>query len=173
MKAATLRILNQAEKERAVAERAAYAAGDADLWTFKRVKEVLVEAERRNRATTPRVGPRRDPAAWPEYVRDVADDDRRQKGFERWMTADRLQEVMEGWTDDHGTKHQQWLAGPLLAYPDLRQKLVEWIRAVLADESSKALCERKGWSLATFKRHRDRAAYLIADRLNRAGVEPW
>jgi hypothetical protein len=33
--------------------------------------------------------------------------------------------------------------------------------------------ERKGWSLATCKRHRDTAAGLIARRLNSAAVEIW
>lgn len=172
MKAAALHILNDAERERAIAERDAYAAGGAELWTYTRVKEVLVEAERRIRRT-PRVGPRADPAFWPEYMREEADAGKERRSLARWMTVERMEHVMEGWTGPDGTQHQGWLAGPLLSYPDLREKLVAWVRAVLNDESSKALCERRKWSLASFKRHRDRAAYMIADRLNRAGVEVW
>ncbi|MEO5807888.1 hypothetical protein [Devosia sp.] len=39
--------------------------------------------------------------------------------------------------------------------------------------TEKALCQRTGWALATFKRHKDYAAGKVAVRLNEIGIEPW
>jgi len=34
-------------------------------------------------------------------------------------------------------------------------------------------CQRAGWPLATFKRHKEKAAGMIAHRLNVLGVGVW
>ena len=106
-------------------------------------------------------------------MRDEPDKDAQQRGIARWMTVDRMHQVIGVWTAPDKSQQQPWLAGPLMDYPDLRIALNEWITSVLRDESTKALCQRKGLVYTTFCTHRDRAAGIIAQRLNGAGVAVW
>lgn len=149
-----------------------HALSSKPMWTPKLVKMVLVEARRREKRE-PRVAPRGDQAFWPGFVHEEQSKEAPKRGFERWMTVDRMHQVIGVWTAPDRSQQQPWLAGPLLDYPELRQKLTEWIKAVLRDESGKLLCERKGWVYTTFCTHRDRAAGIIAQRLNAAGVAVW
>jgi hypothetical protein len=61
-----------------------------------------------------------------------------------------------------------WLLGLPAEAAEPRAKLAAWVKAAVRGESDRMLCDRKGWALATFKRHRETAAGLIARRLNRA-----
>lgn len=160
-----------------------YARGDQELWTPPLVKDVLVDAFRLLRRTAGRVGPGGLKAYWPEFQNnpeDWADADkhareaeRRPSAYRTRMTVTRMEMVLIGWRDEDGLEHAPWVAGPLLLVPDLRDKLLQWVQAELRGESTVDLCQRKKWSRATFKRHRDRAAGMIAQRLNMLGIEPW
>lgn len=81
--------------------------------------------------------------------------------------------VLLGWKDADGIDHPTWLAGELLLVPEDRDKLEAWVLAELRGESTKDLCHRKRWALRTAQWQRDRAAAMVADRLNRLGVEVW
>lgn len=167
MKAAALHIIQM--------EIPDYAKGDQELWTVKLVKEALVDAFRLLRHTAGRVGPGGLKAYWPEYFEagDYPPEKTKTSPYRTRMSVARMEMVLFGWRDDKGRDYDAWLLGPLKLMPDLREKLEQWVLAELRGESDKDLCERKRWSLATYKRHRERAAGMIADRLNRAGVEVW
>lgn len=160
-----------------------YARGTQELWTAKSVKVVLVDSYRMLKRVGGRVGPAGMKAAWPDYQVEAGDFVQQSLNktlktpkiaatYSSDMTVTRMEMVLCGWTDE-GTDHPAWMAGNLLAVPDLRDKLLAWIRAEVRGESFSDLCRRKHWALATAKRLRDRAAFMIADRLNRAGVVPW
>jgi hypothetical protein len=185
MKSEALEILRQAEAER---EREGwvqdYALGDSDLWTFKHVKLALVDAFRMLRRVGGSVGPARLKAAWPAYQLEQGDfvqqsinktlrPARSTASYSTAMTATRMEMVLTGWTDDEGDKHSAWLAGRLLSVPEYREKLEAWVFAELRGESSRDLCERKRWALRTMQWQRDKAAGMIAERLNAAGLEVW
>ena len=144
------------------------ASSDRELWLPKRVKLVLVDAYRMNERVTRRPHPAGMRAAWPETFEpgDYPPERTRTSPYATDMTITRMERVLFGWTDDDGRAQLGWLQGlpPEAAEP--RQKLEAWVKASIRGESSTLLCERKGWSLATFKRHRDTAAGLVAQRLN-------
>lgn len=178
MKAKALAILNADWTD-----QFAYAKGDQELWTVKLVKDALVDAFRMLRHSA-RVGPRGMKAAWPEYALDMADFNeqsiagtlRQQQAprpaYRTRMNVTRMEMVLLGWKDEDGNDHAAWLLGPLQD-TDLREKLEACVFAELRGEATTDLVLRMGWSLATFKRHRDRAAGIIAHRLNVIGIEPW
>lgn len=185
MKPGALELLRQAEAER---EREGwipdYARGDADLWTFTLVKLVLVDAFRMLRRVGGKVGPAQMRAAWPDYQVEQGDfvqqslnktlrQSRSSPTYSTMMTATRMEMVLIGWTDGDGNSHPAWLQGPLLVMPEYREKLEAWVFAELRRESSKDLCQRKGWALRTMQWQRDKAAGMIADRLNRAKLVVW
>jgi hypothetical protein len=167
MKAAALHIIQMEIPE--------YAKGNQELWTVKLVREALVDAFRLLRHTAGRVGPGGLKAAWPEYFEagDYPPEKTKTSPYHTRMTIARMEMVLFGWKDDEGLQHSAWLAGPLLDAPDLKAKLQAWVFAELRGEGDGELCDRKKWSKATFKRHRDRAAGIIAHRLNAAGVTVW
>lgn len=159
-----------------------YARGDQELWTPERVKKAMLDAFRMLRRVGGRVGPAGDQAYWPEFQNnpnDYADEERQRRKaeqrqeYETRMNATRMDMVLLGWRDADGVDHAAWLLGPLMATPDYREKLAVWIKAELRGEALADLCYRKGWVRSTFVRHVTRAAAMIADRLNRAGVEVW
>jgi hypothetical protein len=177
MKAAALRIMQMEIPE--------YAKGDQELWTPKLVKEALIDAFRMLNRTGGRVGPAGLKAYWPEYAvegadfieQSIAGNLRQQRApkpsYATRMTVTRMEMVMTGWRDDEGVEHPSWLKGPLDAAPELRTTLLWWVHAELRGEATVELCKRRRFALATFKRHRDRAAGIIAQRLNAAGIEVW
>lgn len=170
MKASALHILQGLE------EIPSYALDDRELWTVKTVKEALVDAFRLLRSTAGRVGPAAMRGYWPEFQNnadDYADERTKVSPYHTRMTVTRMEMVLTGWRDDDGKDHEGWLRGPLGEAPELRSKLEAWVFAELRGEAAKELCLRKKWPLATFKRHRDRAAGVIAIRLNTLGFQVW
>ena len=151
-----------------------YAKGDRELWTPKLVRAALVDAFKLLRGTAGRVGPGGLKAFWPEYFEpgDYPPEKTKVSPYSPRMTVTRMEMVLLGWKDGDGRHQPAWLQGELLTMPE-REKLVQWVFAELRGESDGRLCERKGWALPTFKRHRDRAAGMIAQRVNGAGVEVW
>lgn len=153
-----------------------YAKGDQELWTIKLVKEALVDAFRLLRHSGGRIGPGGLKAAWPAFQNnpeDYAPTETKTSPYHTKMTITRMEQILLGWQDEDGHLHEAWLRGPLDLAPDLKKKLEAWVFAELRGEATVELCERQKWALATFKRHRDRAAGLIAQRLNTIGVEPF
>lgn len=151
------------------------------LWTAKDVLPYLVEAFRTDRATGGRIGPGVLKAAWPAYA--VEQGDFVQQSINKTLkkpkvrlgaTIDqinRMEAVLGCRMPAHPSDN--WLAGPLLAYPDHRERLVAWIFADLRGVGAAELCRQREWSYATFKRYRAFAAQVIADRLNRTGKTTW
>lgn len=160
-----------------------YAKGDQELWTPKLVKDALVDAFRMLRRTGGRVGPAAVRAAWPVYRMDQADfmeqsiagtlRDRSSSRpeYRTRMNITRMEMVLCGWKGEDGREHPAWFVS--IPDADLREKLEAWVFAELRGDATTDLCIRNGWALATFKRHRDRAAGIVAQRLNAGGIELW
>ena len=145
------------------------------LWVPKRVKLVLVDAYRMNERITRRPGPAPMRAAWPETFEpgDYPPEKTRTSPYATDMTITRMEMVLFGWTDHDGHAQAGWLQALPKEAQEPRHKLEAWVRASIRGESSTLLSSRKGWSLATFKRHRDTGAGLIAQRLNAIGFQTW
>lgn len=161
----------------------AYATGDQEIWTPKLVKDALVEAYEVYRNTVGRVGPRGNKAFWPEYYREWGDliaqaeiggsDLVRRRRRRSSLEVEHADMVLLGWTDRDGVRHSAWLNGELMTYERARKCLVAWVMCKHHGVTEKALCERSGWALATFKRHKNFAAGRIAHSLNLARVPVW
>lgn len=151
------------------------------LWTPQAVLPYLTEAFRTDRATGGRIGPALMKAAWPDHAVEQADFVEQtiaktlRKSKVRLGASieqiNRMEAVLGCRMPAHPSDN--WLAGPLLRYPDHRERLVAWIFADLRGVGAAELCRQRGWSYATFKRLRAFAAQIIADRLNRTGAETW
>lgn len=159
-----------------------YAKGDQELWTVKLVKDALVDAYRMLRHSGGRVGPAGMKAAWPTYALDQADfneqsiagtlkQQRLNHSYSTRMNPTRMEMVLCGWKDAEGVEHPAWLVG--IEQPELREKLDAWVFAELRGTATTDLCIYRGWSLATFKRHRDKAAGQVAQSLNLVGESLW
>lgn len=161
----------------------AYALGDQELWTHKEVKAALVQAYDVYRDTIGRVGPRGAKAFWPDYAKDWGDlieqaetgdkEAPRHRRRRSSIDIERADMALLGWTDSKGIRHAPWLNGELMAYERARKCLVAWVMCKHHGVTEKALCERTGWALATFKRHKDFAAGKIAHGLNLSKVVVW
>lgn len=178
MKAKAARIISEAGIEPGWVPD--YAKADSALWTHRTVRDALVDASRYLAQHGGRVGPGRMRAAWPDHVRDYYDDeqhrrdaDRRKGAYSTAMNMTRAEMVLFGWKDSDGVLQAPWLDGPLLQAPELRELLRDWIKAELRGETFKELCRRRLWVYTTAATHRDRAAGIIAQRLNAAKIEPF
>lgn len=175
MKASARHILSEAARDRGWVP--AYARGNADLWTPKLVRDVLVDAYRMLRKTGGHVGPARLKAYWPEFQSfdpgDTANEEQRRRAEQRGgeyrtrMTVTRMESVLLG---SHGLP--PWMELVREA-PDLQKTLRIFIGAELRGDSAKELCIANGWTYTTALTWRDRAAGIIAQRLNAAKVEVW
>lgn len=179
MKAAARQIISDT-----LIEVPAYAKGDQELWTPKLVKAALVEAYEVYRDSIGRVGPRGQKAFWPEYYREWGDliaqaeiggnDVVRRRRRRSSLEIERADMVLIGWTDAEGRAHRSWLNLPeLLPYERARKCLTAWVMCKHHGVTEVALCRRTGWPLATFKRHKEFSAGVIARCLNAAGVPVW
>jgi hypothetical protein len=64
-----------------------------------------------------------------------------------------------------------WLAEWLADKPGAQRCLAQWAIWCAQDRNIKHECIIKGWAYSTFRRKRDQAAKLLADRLTAARVE--
>jgi hypothetical protein len=154
-----------------------YARNNAELWTPKLVRDVLVDAFRMLNKTGGRVGPARVKAHWPEFqsfdLGDVVNEEQRRKAEQRSteyrtrMNVTRMEMVLLG-----SNGMPPWMELVREA-PDLQKTLRIFIGAELRGDSAKELCISHGWIYTTALTHRDRAAGIIAQRLNCSGVDPW
>lgn len=154
-----------------------YARGNAELWTPKLVRDALVDAFRMLRKIGGRVGPAHVKAAWPEFQSfdpgDVANEEQRRKAEQRnseyrtRMNVTRMEMVLLG-----AEGLPPWM-DLVREAPDLQRTLRIFTNAELRGESAKELCTSRGWTYTTALTHRDRAAGIIAQRLNAARVPVW
>lgn len=167
MKASARHILDDAALTAALSDR--------ELWIPRRVKLALVDAYRMNERITRRPGPAQMRAAWPETFEygDYPPERTKTSPYATDMTITRMEQILFGWRDKDGIEQRGWLQGLPEEAADPRHKLEAWIKAVIRGESTTSLCDRKGWPLATMKRHRDTAAGLIAQRLNGIRIDVW
>jgi hypothetical protein len=168
VKAKARAVLDQADRQKPWVP--AYALGDAAIWTPKLVREALIDAYRMLKRIGGRIGPRGDRAFWPEFQNnsdDYAPEVTRTSPYHSRMTVTRMEAILIG-----NASLPAWL-DLLKEAPDLRRVLKRWIKSELRGEATKELCRDRGWNYTTFMTHRDRAAGIIAQRLNAAGVEVW
>lgn len=154
-----------------------YALGNAEIWTPKLVRNALVDAYRMLSRIGGRVGPARVKAYWPEFQSfdpgDTVNEEERRRAERRGseyrtrMNATRMEAVLLG-----ANGLPPWLELVREA-PDLQRTLRIFIGAELRGESAKELCIHHGWTYTTALTYRDRAAGIIAQRLNTAKVEVW
>lgn len=167
-----------------------YAKGDQELWTPKLVKEALVGAIVVIELTSGRVGPSGVKCAWPEFTREFltkeelafehiqAKNDRPRHRRISSKQIQRAELVMFGGKTPKGPM-KAWLAGPMTGYPDLQRKLTIWCLNEMKKELGRRsapirqICIRKKWAYSTFNYQRDKAAGMIAERLNRHEVDIW
>ena len=153
------------------------------LWEPKGVARALSEAYRVLSATERRVGHGRVKAAWPEYKVSFEDEvgQQQHKTYKKTMptrsrpTAIQIahMELILLGGNVNGKRMQPWLNGVVRAYPIGREMLVSASMARAHGYSGRQLCEARGWHETTFRRNRDKAAQIIANQLNRAGLLSW
>lgn len=167
-------------RARAIVDRATLdaALSGRELWTPKLVRDALVDAYRMLRRIGGRIGPGHLKAFWPEY--QVEPGDFVQQSLNRTLrptrttpiyrlkiTVERMESVLLG---------ADGLSAWLRIVPEameLRETLRAFVRAELDGMPARELCRRRGWVYTTALTHRDRAAGIIAQRLNAAKVEVW
>ncbi|UCI19293.1 hypothetical protein FJ970_30540 [Mesorhizobium sp. B2-1-8] len=57
--------------------------------------------------------------------------------------------------------------------PASRRALVTWCFWEIRGRHTEVECDRRGWAYSTFRRRRENAAKMIAEKLNAAVVPPW
>lgn len=150
-----------------------------DQWTAEDVRRALAEAYRVLSASEGRVGHKRLKAAWPEHV--VEWDDLvaqvQHKTMRKTMppklrpTSIQIQRMEIALI---GTRHMPpWLNGRVTSYPTGRKMLMASVMGSAHRYSGRQICEAFYWAEVTFRRHRDRAAAIVAQELNEAGVSVW
>lgn len=150
-----------------------------DVWTPEAVRRALTEAYRVLDASEGRVGHRRLRAAWPEH--SVEWEDLLAQQEHKTMRKTMPPRLRPTATQIHhmevillGTAGRApWLNGRVRSYPSGRKMLVASVMAAAHRYSGRQVCEAFGWAEATFRWQRDRAAGIIADELNAAGIPRW
>lgn len=156
-----------------------FSVAEIDEWTPQGVIAALVEAYQVLDDCSGRIGPRKLKAFWPEYRVEFGDltaqaeigsaERRRPRRRPSSIQIARMEMALLGWRDAAGT-HPAWLNGPLRSYERPRKCLAAFVMAKHHGVTEVLLCQRMGWALATFKRHKLAGATLVARQLNRSGV---
>ena len=184
MNPGTLEILRQAEAERErERQREGWtedsALGDQELWEPKRVLAAMLDAHRMLSVVERRVGPARLKSGHPDYQRvkregDYPNEDRRpEPEYATRINFDRMEQILFGWKDAEGIVYPSWQVIVLDDAPKVHDKFEAWIKARLHRQAISAMCKRRRWALRTVEWHRDKAAGIIAVRLNRARIPVW
>jgi len=156
-------------------------------WTAEFVKNEMASAFAVLFDTTGRVGPRGHTSNWPEYLQQITTSDNAEQQLAGTNTVGRMrarvqrsareisnmEKVLLGHRSKDGRHLPAWPIGFLQDSDGMRRCLIAsciWkSRGLLAKKE----CKRRGWSYTTFRRRRDRAAEIIAFRLNEAQIEVW
>lgn len=149
------------------------------LWTPETVRKALAEAYRVLDASEGRVGHKRLKAAWPDHAVEWEDllSQVEHKTMRKTMPP-RLRptssQILHMEIVLLGTGSMPaWLNGRVRSYPSGRKMLLAGVMGAAHRYSGRQVCEAFGWAEATFRWQRDRAAGIIADELNAAGVLRW
>lgn len=159
-------------------EQIAIASSSRELWTPKLVRDALVDAFRMLHRVGGPVGPAALKAYWPTYQMDQADFNeqsisgtlqqaRPKAPYRTRISATRMEAVICGDGD-----LPPWM-DLVREAPDLQRIMRIWIKAELRGDAIKEMCRDRGMVYTTFLTHRDRAAGIIAQRLNAARVAVW
>lgn len=151
----------------------------AKTWTPEGVRKALAEAYRVLSASEGRVGHKRLKAAWPEHAVEWEDLLAQQQHQTTRKTMipklrptsiqiQRMELVLLGTAST-----QAWLNGRVRSYPTGRKMLICSVMAAAHRYSGRQVCEAFGWAEATFRWQRDKAAAIVAEELNAAGLEAW
>lgn len=151
----------------------------ADQWTAEDVRRALAEAYRVLSASEGRVGHKRLKAAWPEHYVEWEDllAQQQHKTMRKTMPPrlrptsiqiQRMEVVLLG-----ARQMPPWLNGRVRSYPSGRKMLMASAMGAAHRYSGRQICEAFYWPEATFRRHRDKAAAIIAQELNAAGLSVW
>ena len=153
-------------------------------WTAKLVRYEMAKAYQVLFDTTGRIGPEELKSSWPDYRYSAADiaEQRlaRTNGVGRMRAKvqrtareiSRMEIILAGCTVN-GAHRPAWATAYLSDNKVLRRALVEWCMWELFGWDTERECRRRGWAYSTFRRRRDNAAQIVADRLNAAGVPTW
>jgi hypothetical protein len=156
-------------------------------WTADIVKNEMVLAFEVLFDTTGRVGPRGHTSNWPEYLQQVTTSDNAEQQLAGTNSVGRMrarvqrsareisnmEKVLLGHRNKDGRNLPAWPIGFLQDSDGMRRCLVSWCIWEVRGWHAKKECKRRGWSYTTFRRLRDRAAEIIAFRLNEEGVDLW
>lgn len=156
-------------------------------WDARSVRDALAMAFRVLNATTGQVGHKRLKASMPEYEYSAADiaeqklmEVEAQRKGETTMRKRLLARIKPNSHEISRSdmilfgkgEHKAWLK-LVAAYPDHRRILIAAVKGQARGLSGRKVAERLGMPLATFQRHRDYAADVIAARLNEKGIQRW
>ena len=157
---------------------------EVELWTHKSVKEALVDAYLVCERTAGHWGPKSPKAAFLPIYDDLDIWEQRRAGTNEQGRGARPQvtsaQISRSDAALYGSREAPaWLQ--MLGHTQERMALELWIWREVGKASGKprksveVLCALlgEGWSKATFDRRVSRGAYLIAEKLNRAGVGAW
>lgn len=148
-------------------------------WTPERVRKALAQAYRVLNACEGRVGHKRLKAAWPEHQVEWEDVvAQQQHKTTRKTEAPRMRptsiEIARMEMVLLGVQGvPAWLNGRVRSYPTGRKMLIASVMAASHRYSGRQVCEAFGWAEATYRWQRDRAAAILAEELNSAGVGVW
>ncbi|WP_378952155.1 hypothetical protein [Mesorhizobium sp. ANAO-SY3R2] len=153
-------------------------------WTSKLVRYEMAKAYQVLFDTTGGIGPDTIKSSWPDYrysTADIAEQRIAKTNGKGRMRAKvprtareiyRMEIILAGATVN-GLHRPAWATAYLNGDKALRRALVEWCMWELYGWDTEAECRRRGWAYSTFRSRRDKAAGIIADALNTAGVPTW
>lgn len=160
----------------------------AALWTPKKVIDALADAYRVLSAIEGRVGHKQLKAHMPEpmvswsdfWGQQIEEADKGKRApvkVRRPLPSSQqiahMETVLIGGRTPSGVILPPWLNGTVRGYPEQRRKLLLGSMARARGISDRKLCRRRGWTLSTFQRQRNRAAEIVAGQLNRANLPTW
>lgn len=151
----------------------------AKTWTPEGVKKALSEAYRVLSASEGRVGHKRLKAAWPEHAVEWEDllAQQQHKTTRKTMIPRlrptsvqiaRMEMILLGYRSTPA-----WLNGKVMGFPTGRKMLIAAAMAAAHRYSGRQVCEAFGWAESTYRWRVERAAAIVAEELNRNGVEAW
>lgn len=148
-------------------------------WTGEHVRNALAEAYRVLSASEGRVGQKRLRAAWPEHMVEWEDllAQQQHKTMRKTMPPKLRPTSVQIYHMELaliGTARMPpWLNGRVRSYPTGRRMLMAGAMGAAHRYSGRQICEAFRWPESSFRYHRDRAAAIVAQELNEAGIAAW
>jgi hypothetical protein len=147
-------------------------------WTDKLVKAEMVRAFAVLEDTTGKVGPDWFKNNWPEYRVEFADEVAQvAQGTQKTVTRVRVQRTARDISAMErvllGHRNQPNWGSYVLDQPAAFRALVAWCFWEIRGRHTEVECQRRGWAYSTFRKRRDKAAAVIAARLNAQEIPVW